>query len=249
MKNPIKSVLSCALSLALCVCLLPASAFAVEEPAALVAAGEQEQAINPNDEATPALAEAGGLAKGGVTSLSVEAVDALENAKTGEGAGATLAVQDNGDSGAGGAGSPIAEDDSGTCHWSLTINNDPVLDEDGNSTAEVGLTLTIKPKDESNEGTLEDWDTAGENGVPIAPPWIGEGEGAYVNRITHVTIEPGVKALTTREMFLDCANLMEIEGLSNLNVSAVANMEPPLVAAAVLPRSTYPVGIRVLLLR
>ena len=225
MKNPIKSVLSCALSLALCVCLLPASAFAVEAPAEPDAAGEQEQAINPSDEATPALAEADGLAKGGVTSLSVEATDDSGNAKVGEGAGATLVIQGDGDSDAGGTGSLVAENDSDTCHWSLTTNNDPVLDEDGNSTAEVGLTLIIKPKDGSSEGTLANWDIPGRDGKPQAPPWIGIDDGGYVNRITRAKIEPGVKALVTREMFRDCANLTKIEGLSNLNVSAVANME------------------------
>ena len=240
MKNPIKSVLSCTLSLALCVCFLPASAFAVEEPAEPVTAGESpatngdfSDAAAPTVTPSPSVAgeeEGAGAPENVAESAVEETSETLENNVALEANAEKESVVATGTSKNG-------TDDSTACLWTLSKNGGsvriPVLDNDGNQIKDEydnpkfedkpALTLTIEPKNGSS-GTLENWDTAGKDGTPIAPPWIGKDEGAYVKQITHVKIEKGVTALTTRDMFLGCINLKDITGLENLNVSAVTNM-------------------------
>ena len=224
MKNPIKSVLSCTLSLALCVCFLPASAFAVEEPAEPVTAGEspatngESVTTTKSPDTLESIEMDEALKNGGEVPIGVNSeADGAEKRIDVRGQGSeTSSIEDE--------GAPKYKVNwtvSGGCQWSLIENTDPLPESDGNKSA---LTLIIKPKGDSNEGALENWDISGEGGKPIAPPWIGKDDGAYVKQITHVKIEKGVTALTTRDMFLGCANLTKIEGLSNLDVSTVKNM-------------------------
>ena len=240
MKNPIKSVLSCTLSLALCVCFLPASAFAVEEPAEPVTAGESPATNGDfSDAAAPVVAPSPSVAgeEGASTPENVAENAAEETSEILEN-GVALEANAEKESVVVTGTSKNGTDDSTACLWTLSENGGsvriPVLDNDGNQIKDedgnpkfedkAALTLTIEPKSGSS-GTLENWDISGEGGKPIAPPWIGKDDGAYVKQITHVEIGGSVTALTTREMFLDCINLKDITGLNNLDVSGVTNMK------------------------
>ena len=167
MKNPIKSVLSCTLSLALCVCLLPASAFASTQQDAT----EQEQLKAEQPETLDNKAEA--------DSETVQ--EALAEVKL------------------------ISNGESGTCRWSIK--------EEGEGEAKETV-LTIEPSSTVAEGAtpgvLGDWGT---------PPWSNHKED-----VTKVVFKEGVTAQTLDDLFSGFNNLKSIEGLENLDVSAVKGM-------------------------
>lgn len=85
---------------------------------------------------------------------------------------------------------------SGTCEWSIDTTG----------------TLIIRPLGNGTSGILDDWGVS-------SPPW-----GELTESINKVLIEGSVKASTLYKFLYGCHTVTRVEGLSNLDVSAVENM-------------------------